>query len=165
MMYPENSQTSYNFQLKGMKMEFLMDHIVLNIEDDEKMLSFYSNVLMMPVERMVEFQAGKVPFPSVRLNTDTIIDLFPKIMWQKDTRALRGYENLNHFCIVLNKESWLNLFLRLKDNNVAIEEGPVPRWGAHGNGTSVYFRDPENNLIEMRYYEKDSRAENSLLGT
>ena len=134
-------------------MECLMDHIVLNVEDDEKMITFYSKVLMLPPERLEEYHAGKVPFPSVRLNTDTIIDLFPKKMWQKSARPGQGRENLNHFCIALSKRVWENLLERLKANNVDIEEGPVPRWGAHGTGTSIYFQDPEGNLIEARYYD------------
>ena len=35
-------------------MQCLMDHIVLNMEDDDKMISFYSKVLMMPTERLDE---------------------------------------------------------------------------------------------------------------
>ena len=134
-------------------MQCLMDHIVLNVEDDEKMIAFYSNVLMLEPERLEEYRAGEVPFPSIRLNSDTIIDLFPKKMWQKSGWNKQGHENLNHFCFALNKEIWLSLSERLEANNVDIEEGPVPRWGAHGTGTSIYFRDPEGNLIEARYYE------------
>ena len=33
-------------------------------------------------------------------------------------------------------------------------EGPVPRWGARGNATSIYFHDPEGNEIEARYYNE-----------
>ena len=78
-------------------MECLMDHIVLNVEDDEKMITFYSKVLMFPPERLEEYRAGNVPFPSVRLNANTIIDLFPKKMWQKsarDGRRPREFEPL-----------------------------------------------------------------------
>lgn len=146
-------------------MECLMDHIVLNVEDDEKMITFYSQVLMMRPERLEEFHAGNVPFPSVRLNADTIIDLFPKNMWQKDAQDRRGHRNLNHFCIVLSKPTWEDLLRRLKAADVAIEEGPVPRWGARGEGTSVYFRDPEDNLIEARHYEGHNSLEKSLLGS
>ncbi|MEJ2163978.1 MAG: VOC family protein [Desulfobacterales bacterium] len=146
-------------------MECLMDHIVLNVEDDEKMITFYSQVLMLRPERLEEFHAGKVPFPSVRLNADTIIDLFPKNMWQKDAQDRRGYGNLNHFCIALSKREWADLLKRLKTADVAIEQGPVPRWGAHGNGTSVYFRDPEHNLIEARHYEGHNSSEKCLLGS
>jgi catechol 2,3-dioxygenase-like lactoylglutathione lyase family enzyme len=144
-------------------MECLMDHIVLNVEDEKKMMSFYANVLELVPERLREFQTGEVPFPSVRLNSNTIIDLFPKKMWQKSAHAEQGRENLNHFCIALNKGEWDKLLVRLEANNVTIEEGPVPRWGAHGTGTSIYFRDPEGNLIEARYYEGHNGSEKCLL--
>jgi extradiol dioxygenase family protein len=146
-------------------MQSLMDHIVLNVENEENMMAFYSEVLQMKPERIQEYNAGKVPFPSVRLNSDTIIDLFPKKMWQKSTQAEQGRANLNHYCIALNKAEWDNLMERLEANNVDIEEGPVPRWGAHGTGTSIYFRDPEGNLIEARYYEGYSGSEKCLLGS
>jgi catechol 2,3-dioxygenase-like lactoylglutathione lyase family enzyme len=146
-------------------MQCVMDHIVLNVEDDEKMISFYSEVLMLPTERLEEYRAGTVPFPSVRLNADTIIDLFPKKLWEKTSRQGAGRENLNHFCISMPKETWQELRERLQDNGVPIEEGPVPRWGAHGTGTSIYFRDPEDNLIEARYYEGPNGSENCVLGS
>jgi len=44
------------------------------------------------------------------------------------------------------------LLERLAANDIPVEEGPGQRWGAHGTGTSVYFRDPENNLIEAKFY-------------
>lgn len=139
-------------------MKCLMDHIVLNVEDDEKMIDFYSEVLMFEPERLEEYRAGDVPFPSLRLNPDTIIDLFPKEIWEKTAQAGEGRENLNHFCIALSKGRWEKLLERLHANNVAIEEGPDPRWGAHGVGTSVYFRDPEGNRIEARYYEGQNNS-------
>jgi len=146
-------------------MQCMMDHIVLNVEDDDKMIDFYSKVLMLSSERLEEYRAGKVPFPSVRLNSETIIDLFPKKMWQKNNTIGKGINNLNHFCISMNKKTWDDLFERLDADNVNIEEGPVPRWGAHGTGTSLYFRDPEDNLIEARYYERHDSSERCSLGS
>ena len=146
-------------------MNCLMDHIVLNVEDVEKMVDFYSNVLEMKPERVEEFRAGKVPFPSVRLNADTIIDLFPKEMWQAQAPDGKGFGNLNHFCISLDEGTWKDLFERLEKLGVAIHEGPVPRWGAHGTGTSVYFKDPEGNIVEARYYAGKKESEKCLLGT
>jgi catechol 2,3-dioxygenase-like lactoylglutathione lyase family enzyme len=142
-----------------------MDHIVLNVEDDEKMIAFYSKILMLESERLEEYRAGMVPFPSVRLSSGTIIDLFPKKMWQESFTIGQGRNNLNHFCISLGKETWEDLVKRLLANNVVIEEGPVPRWGAHGNGISIYFRDPERNLIEARYYDQLEGEEKCLLGS
>lgn len=136
---------------------------MLNVQDDEKMISFYLNVLMLSPERIDEYQAGKVPFPSIRLNSDTVIDLFPKNLWQEDTLAIEGTGNLNHFCIVLSKKLWEELLDRLHINSVSIEEGPVQRWGAHGTGNSIYFRDPEGNIIEARYYEGSNDSDKCLL--
>lgn len=129
-----------------------LDHIVLNVEDDEKMIPFYENILQFPTERLDEYRSGKVSFPSLRLNENTILDLFPKKMWERTARAGNGRENMNHFCIVMSETDWQGLIERLQANSISIEEGPVQRWGAHGDGTSIYFRDPENNLIEAKYY-------------
>ena len=144
-------------------MKYLMDHIVLNIQDEEQMITFYSEVMLFTCERLEEYRAGKVPFPSVRINSDTIIDLFPKKMWQKSSEDIQGHVNLNHFCISLSKEMWVDLIERLKVNDIDIEQGPVPRWGAHGTGTSIYFRDPDGNLIEARYYKDGDNSDNCLL--
>lgn len=146
-------------------MECAMDHIVLNVEDDEKMVAFYAKVLMLAPERLAEFKAGEVPFPSVRLNANTIIDLFPKKMWQNSAGAEQGGENLNHLCLALSKAAWQDLLERLEGNGVTVEEGPVPRWGAHGTGTSIYFQDPEGNRIEARYYEGTNESGKCLLGS
>jgi len=146
-------------------MECLMDHIVLNVEDMEKVVHFYTEVLLMAPERLEEYAKGKVPFPSVRLNPDTIIDLFPKRLWQTDDRIEKAHRNLNHFCIVLNKKPWEDLRKRLEESGIGIEEGPVQRWGARGTGTSIYFRDPEDNMIEARYYEGVASSEKCLLGS
>ena len=54
-----------------------LDHIVLNVGDIDRSLKFYTDVLGLQAERLDEFKAGKVGFPSVRINGDTIIDLFP----------------------------------------------------------------------------------------
>jgi catechol 2,3-dioxygenase-like lactoylglutathione lyase family enzyme len=135
-------------------MKCSMDHIVFNVEDDEKMIAFYSEIMMFPTERLAEYRSGTVPFPSVRVNEDTIIDLFPKKLWENSVRGRVGRENLNHFCVALTKADWEDLLGRLQRKGVSIEVGPVKRWGAHGDGTSVYFRDPEGNLIEARHYEE-----------
>ena len=82
-------------------MDCLMDHIVLNVTDEKKMIAFYSDVLEFAPERVEEYNQGKVPFPSVRLNSNTLIDLFPKKMWAESAQAGQTGANLNHFCIAL----------------------------------------------------------------
>jgi len=142
-----------------------MDHIVLNVEDMEVMVQFYREVMKLPAERLAEFRAGRVPFPSVRINDDSIIDLFPKEMWSGSDTRPKGRPNMNHFCLAFDKAEWDELRRRLHECKVPIEDGPVPRWGAHGSGTSLYFRDPEGNVIEVRYYEDEENSNRCLLGT
>ena len=57
---------------EDLNMQCLMDHIVVNVEDEEKMIAFYANVLEFPPERLEDFRAGDAPFPSVRLNSELI---------------------------------------------------------------------------------------------
>lgn len=42
----------------------------------------------------------------------------------------------------------------LKKHNIAIEAGPMQRFGAKGAGTSVYFRDPDGSLMEFMSYAR-----------
>ena len=132
-----------------------MDHIVLNVRDMGRVLDFYQNVLGLAAERLAEFGRGEVPFPSVRVNADTVIDLFP-VVGSDDDRPQRS--DLNHFCLVLSPADMQPMMAHLQAHAVTIEEGPVARWGAHGNGTSIYFRDPESRLIEVRCYAGTAEA-------
>ncbi len=130
-----------------------LDHIVLNVGDIDRSLGFYTGVLGLQPERLAEFKAGKVGFPSVRINSDTIIDLFPTsdrdaVQEKREKRS----GNLNHFCMVVGQQDFVGIVDYLNANGVAIREGPVARWGARGRATSVYFLDPDGNEIEIRCY-------------
>ena len=139
--------------MSGFKISEL-DHIVLNVGDIERSLQFYTGVMGLKAERLDEFRAGKVGFPSVRINADTIIDLFP--IQDRQNKQNGGGEktagNLNHFCMVTGKEDFTGIIDYLKENSIIIREGPVSRWGARGRATSVYFLDPDGNEIEIRCY-------------
>jgi catechol 2,3-dioxygenase-like lactoylglutathione lyase family enzyme len=128
-----------------------LDHIVLNVENVDKILDFYINVLGLEPERLEEFRQGKVKFPSVRINADTIIDLFPK--GPKPPGNVPSHVDLNHFCLVIEKNDMAGFIEHIKKHNVVIEDGPGEQWGSHGIGMSIYFRDPENRQIEVRYYD------------
>lgn len=134
-------------------MQGIMDHIVLNAEDIEALLRFYTEVVELEPERVEAFHQGAVPFPSVRVNAHTVIDLAPTVMWAHTHVRTPGRRNLNHFCLSLEKIEWEKLRERLTTRHITIA-GPLPRWGARGHGTSFYFHDPEGNEIEARYYEE-----------
>jgi catechol 2,3-dioxygenase-like lactoylglutathione lyase family enzyme len=119
------------------------DHLVLNVSDVERALDFYCDVLGLAPVRVDEWRAGKVPFPSVRVSTETIIDL---------VRRDRGESNVDHFCLVVEPLDWQ----RVVDSGVfTVLEGPVSRFGARGSATSLYVRDPDGNSVELRWYPQD----------
>ena len=129
-----------------------LDHIVLNVGDIERSLSFYTEVLGLKGERVEEFKSSKVGFPSVRVNDGTIIDLFPKKQPASASDGKKNNGNLNHFCMVVGVEDFAGIAEYLATNKIAIREGPVSRWGARGQATSVYFLDPDGNEVEIRCY-------------
>jgi catechol 2,3-dioxygenase-like lactoylglutathione lyase family enzyme len=130
-----------------------MDHIVLNTTDIDRSLAFYCDVLGLQPDRVEEYRAGKVRFPSVRINEGTIIDLFPPEMHTK-VMGEGFVENMNHVCLCVENDDMQAVADFLKEKGVEIETGPVGRWGARGNGISVYFRDPDHNLVEVRSYHQ-----------
>ncbi len=119
------------------------DHLVLNVSDVEKALEFYCGPLGLTPMRVEEWRAGKVPFPSVRITERTIIDL---------VRKDRGESNVDHICLVVAPLDWQEV---IDSGTFDVLEGPVGRFGARGEATSVYVRDPDGNTIELRWYPQD----------
>lgn len=126
-----------------------LDHIVLRVQDVERSLRFYTEVLGLQPERVPQWQAGEVRFPSLRLNADTIIDLFAS-----DQEPLGGEapRNLDHFCMVIEPTDMEALKASFQQMGVDIQAGPGKRWGSHGDGISLYIYDPDNNVVELRHY-------------
>ena len=123
-----------------------LDHIVLNVTDVERSLAFYEGTLGLPAERVEAWRRGELRFPSVRVNDATIIDL----VHVPEPPSEAGL-NLAHFCLVTDDD--LDAVTReLIAAGVTIERGPGMRSGARGNAMSLYSRDPDNNLIELRSY-------------
>ena len=129
-----------------------LDHIVLNVGDIEQSLIFYTEILGLTGERVDEFNAGKVGFPSVRINAATIIDLFPNKDRSHPRTGAKVDGNLNQLCLVVGADDFADTVDYLKEKQIGIREGPVSRWGARGRATSVYFHDPDGNEIEIRCY-------------
>jgi glyoxylase I family protein len=129
-----------------------LDHIVLNVRDIDRSLKFYTEVLGLQGERVEDFRAGKVGFPSVRINSATIIDLFPRQNAASDAPEAKTDGNLNHFCLVVEAQEFAGIVEYLKERGVGVHHGPISRWGARGQATSVYFLDPDRNEIEIRCY-------------
>src|SRR5919204_51234 len=126
-----------------------MDHIVLNVPDLDRSLVFYTEVLGLEPERLEEFRQGKVPFPSVRVSPETVIDLFPMKAGESLARS-GGLPNLNHFTMVVDPADFEAFQKHLGARGVKIEEGPGRRWGARGYGVEGLFADPGRKRVRGR---------------
>lgn len=118
-----------------------LDHIVLLTPDVERALEFYCGVLGLTPERVAEWRAGSVGFPSVRINDATIIDLFA---------GERSGTNQDHFCVTVEDVDMRELAETWQHGTA---DGPRRVWGARGVGTSIYVQDPDGNTVELRSYE------------
>ena len=126
-----------------------MDHIVLRTRDVEESLRFYTEVLGLQPERVEQWRAGEVRFPSARLNADTIIDFFAS---DNIPAGRDDARNQDHFCMVINYTDMEDLKAHFEAIGVEIQAGPGKRWGSHGDGISLYIYDPDNNVVELRHY-------------
>ena len=117
-----------------------LDHLVLNVADTERSLAFYVGELGLEPDRVEEWRRGEVFFPSVRLDATTIIDLL---------QHTRDGSNVDHFCVVVEP---MDLTALAASGRFDVVDGPDQRYGAQGNGTSLYVRDPDGNVVELRHY-------------
>lgn len=120
-----------------------IDHLVLRVRDINVMRTFYCEVLG------AEHVAYRPAFAMSHLRVgDAMIDLV-----EADKRGVAapgpGGLNLDHFCLRVEPFDQEAIVAHLKRHNVAI--GAIrERYGAEGNGISIYLTDPEGNTVELK---------------
>jgi len=119
------------------------DHLVLRCADVEKTLAWYVDVLGLQAMRVKEWRAGEISFPSVRVDAGTIMDLVSR----RDSSSRSG--SVDHFCLVVDE---VDLDALAASGTFDVVEAPATRFGARGNGTSLYVRDPDGMIVELRHY-------------
>ncbi len=117
-----------------------LDHLVLTVADLEATCAFYQRVLGMEV---VTFGAGRkaLAFGAQKINLHQAGREF-------EPKAQRPTPGSADLCF-LTSVPLAQVQTHLAASGVAITEGPVQRTGAQGPILSVYFRDPDQNLIEV----------------
>ena len=118
-----------------------MDHIVLKCRDIEVTLAWYLGELGLSPVRIDEWRAGDAPFPSVRVSADTIIDLVA-VPADQDPKN----DRLDHVCLVIEPT---DLDALAASGRFDVVGGPGRRYGARGNGTALYVRDPDGTVVEL----------------
>ena len=120
-----------------------IDHLVLTVFDIDRTLDFYSRVLGM---EPVTFAGGRrgLAFGRQKLNLHQAGREF-------EPKALRPAPGAIDICFI-TAQSLDDVMAQLREHGVAIIEGPVDKTGALGPMKSVYFRDPDGNLVEVSRY-------------
>jgi len=135
-----------------------LDHVVLWVEDPIRSVEFFEKVVGFTPVRVEEFLAKKVLFPSVRLDANTLIDLFPisaaPMVNQIPGAAGTAGHKTNHLCFAMTKAEYEALEQRLEQHGTKAGRHMENQFGARGLATrAYYFRDPDGNVLEARYYE------------
>lgn len=118
-----------------------IDHIVLTVADIEQSVAFYRDALGVEDEVFGDGRrALKIGNQKINLHTFGM---------ETRNRATIGSGDI---CL-LTREPLESIVSRLEMCSVKIIEGPVVRTGAQGPMMSIYFNDPDGNLVEVSRYD------------
>jgi catechol 2,3-dioxygenase-like lactoylglutathione lyase family enzyme len=123
-----------------------VDHFVLTVRDLAASVAFYERVLGA---RIVPGKAGRGP-TAVHFGRQKI-NIHEKGR-EFEPKATHPTIGAGDFCLI-TETPIAEVLRHLERCGVAIEVGPLPREGALGRMISVYFRDPDGNLVEVARYE------------
>jgi glyoxylase I family protein len=117
-----------------------LDHVVIRCREPAVMLDFYTRVLGLREERRV------APLGLVQLRAGaSMVDLIPAAERRRQDAA-----NVDHFCLGVVTDDLVKAAEYLHANGVEVVGAPEQRYGARGPGLSIYLRDPEGNVIELK---------------
>lgn len=124
-----------------------IDHLVLRTERLEEMIAFYTDVLGMSVERRVD-KIGLVQLRAGRSLLD-LVTVDGELGKKGGSAPGKHARNLDHFCLRVDPFDDTVIHERLR--TLGIEAGPTEqRYGAEGNGPSIYIQDPDGNTVELK---------------
>ncbi|HWX46684.1 MAG TPA: VOC family protein [Roseomonas sp.] len=123
-----------------------LDHLVITCADVEVSASWYQRVLGMEREAFGEQRRNALRFGGQKINLRPVTATQED--WFTGIAAAPGTQDLC-FIVAVTAE---DVIAHLHECGVTIEKGPVPKAGALGPITSVYCRDPDQNLIEIATY-------------
>ena len=120
----------------GFSVKFI-DHIVLRTGDSEKLVAFYRDIVGLPLERqtdsgLTQLRAG-----------NCLLDIVPV-----DDRDQPG-RNVEHFCFRVDPYDEGEIRERLEAAGATIVKAG-DGYGAEGRGPNIYFRDPDDNMVEFK---------------
>jgi len=117
-----------------------VDHVVLRCRNPGRTLEFYTQLLGLREERRIE-AIGLVQLRAGQ----SMVDLIPAAEGEPSPAR-----NVDHFCLGIDAPDMEAVVGYLRAQGVEIIGDPTPRYGARGMGLSLYVRDPEGNVVELK---------------
>jgi glyoxylase I family protein len=124
-----------------------IDHLVLRVVDLNTMIRFYCDILGCTIERrqdsigLVQLRAGR-----------SLLDLVPidgELGRAGGAAPAREGRNLDHFCFRVEPFDEAAIRRVLEAHGI-VTGATESRYGAEGEGPSIYVKDPEENVVELK---------------
>ncbi|MBY0278632.1 VOC family protein [Candidatus Binatia bacterium] len=120
-----------------------LDHVVLRTTKRDEVLAFYRDKLGCPVERTLEM----IGLYQLRAGS-ALIDVLDTTVFTV-AAAGPGESLYDHFCVAIAADS-VDEVLALLDARGIPHGDPAQRYGATGDGTSIYATDPDGRTVELK---------------
>lgn len=130
------------FKIKG------LDHIVLRTTQLDEMRTFYCDVLGCTIERETSPELGLTQLRAGIALID-LVSVDSQLGKTGGGAPTKTENNLDHFCLQLEYIEEEAIRAHLTSHGIEVGKF-AQRYGAQGNGWSVYMKDPEGNTVELR---------------
>ncbi|MFT5313690.1 MAG: glyoxylase I family protein [Paraglaciecola sp.] len=125
-----------------------IDHIVLRTTKLKEMLDFYTNVLNCTIERETPVETGLTQLRAGSALIDLVV-VNSRLGAVGGGAPTKTERNVDHFCLQIRSAPEQDIINYFEKNGIKVGEF-ASRYGAQGEGNSIYIEDPEGNGVELR---------------